>query len=163
MHSLQERSILNDVGVPLDTKWREDLLEAGRPSQEAFAIAMCEVGFNSIAEDWRCEMDRRGRNGPFWRVKDGFAPSSTLSEVYSYWCGQQGVRHPVRAHELIEAVQRECEERGIELIPKQRQIGNRKMRGFLGLPMFEPASYKTTQQRAEAALDRITLADMEVV
>tara|TARA_R110000824_G_scaffold123407_7_gene281218 strand:+ start:1401 stop:3743 length:2343 start_codon:yes stop_codon:yes gene_type:complete len=163
MHSLRERSILNDVGVPLDTKWREDLLEAGRPSQEAFAIAMCEVGFNSIAEDWRCEMDRRGRNGPFWRVKDGFAPSSTLSEVYSYWCGQQGVRHPVRAHELIEAVQRECEERGIELIPKQRQIGNRKMRGFLGLPMFEPDSYKTTQQRAEAALDRINLADMEVV
>ena len=155
LNALLTREIAHDVTRPLVTQWREALIEAGRPSQEAFAIAICTDGFNSLAEDWMSEVEKRGRSGPFWLEKAGFVPTLTLSEVYSFWCRQQGVRHPVRSHELVESIKKECESRSIELKQVQKQISRKRLRGLAGLPMFKVDEQKATQQRAEEALTKL--------
>ena len=155
LHHLMYREILNDVTFPMTTEWRDAMMDSGRPSQDTFALAICEEGFNSLAEDWAQEMDRRGRQGPFWRESMGFVPTVTISEVYSFWCRQHGIRHPVRSHDLCEALERTMAEKGLEFVREQRQVGRKRLRGISGIPMTEINEAEAQEQRCEDTLRRM--------
>jgi len=154
-HHLLERQITHDVGFPLETAWRTALIESGRPSHETFALAIIEDGFNSLAEDWIAEAARKGRDGPFYLQQHGFVPSLTMSEVYQFWCRQNAIRFSVRTPDLMNTISYVFAEREIKIVPKQRQVGKKRLRGFDGIPMATIHAAEAEQQRASEAIQRM--------
>lgn len=153
---LIEREIQDDVCFPLSTEWRSALIEAGRPSQETFAMAIAEDGFNSIAEDWVAEAYKKGRDGPFYIIDTGFVPTATLSEVYHYWCRQHGVRHPVRSLDLAAAVYEQLLGAGFLVEREQHQVGTKRCRGIANVPMFQVDETVANKQKAREVMRQIT-------
>ena len=135
LDELLDRTISADLSIPYVNKAREYLLESSKPSQMIFAELVAEFGIKAVANDWVDEMERRGRTAKWIDELVGFVSTETLVEIYKFWCTQFGFKHPVRAPQVLAAIEKSI--KGVK-VGARGYVGRKRFRGVSGLPVGDP-------------------------
>jgi len=143
LDDLLDRKIDKDLTIPFTNVARTTLMESSKPSQTIFAELVAEFGISSVAKDWVDEMERRGRFGDYINQATGFIATETLVEIYKFWCSQVGFRHPVRAPQVITAVDKTIKDARAGV---RGYVGNKRFRGMSGIPVGDPEASAKAQE-----------------